>query len=58
MRKWIVRLFALNYVVKIGGKPHNFTRSANFIFPSLALTMVSSAYHCPFCVFRIYVFSF
>lgn len=58
MRKWIVRLFALNYVVKIGGKPHNFTRSANFIFPSLALTMVSSAYHCPYWWIALLLFLF
>lgn len=44
MRKWIVRFFALDYIVNIFDKPVRFTRSANFIFPSLILTMGLEAY--------------
>ena len=45
MRKWIVKLFALDYIVNVGGTKINFTRSANVIFPSLLGTMTLSACH-------------
>ena len=48
MRKLIVKLFALDYIVKIGSKKLGFTRSANFIFPSLLATMTLSATHNPY----------
>ena len=33
MRKYIIKLFALSYIVSFGGKTRSFTRSANIIFP-------------------------
>lgn len=33
MRKHIIKLFALNYIVPFGKKTKSFTRSANIIFP-------------------------
>nr|DAF21618.1 MAG TPA: hypothetical protein [Caudoviricetes sp.] len=47
MRKWIIKLFALDYIVNVGGTKVNFTRSANIIFPSLLGTMTLSACHSP-----------
>lgn len=33
MRKYIIKLFALSYIVPFAGKTRSFTRSANIIFP-------------------------
>jgi hypothetical protein len=33
MRKYIIKLFALNYIVSFGKRTKRFTRSANIIFP-------------------------
>ena len=36
-RKYIIKLFALNYIVPFAGKTISFTRSANIIFPLMLI---------------------
>ena len=37
MRKYIIKLFALSYVVPFAGKTRSFTRSANIILPLILI---------------------
>lgn len=45
MRKFLVKFFALDYVVRIFGRSVNFTRSANILFPLLLTTMTLYAFN-------------
>ncbi len=37
LKKYIIKLFALNYIVPFAGKTISFTRSANIIFPLMLI---------------------
>ena len=37
LKKYIIKLFALNYIVPLAGKTISFTRSANIIFPLMLI---------------------
>lgn len=37
IRKYIIKLFALNYIVPFAGKTRSFTRSANIILPLILI---------------------
>lgn len=37
MRKFVIKFFALDYIVRIFGSTYNWTRSANIIFPLFIL---------------------
>lgn len=64
MRKLIVKLFALNYIVVLFGKSISFPRAANMIVPALCLATVFDSYitlllliitvSIPFVYFHLY----
>ena len=37
LKKYIIKLFSLNYIVRFAGKTISFTRSANIIFPLMLI---------------------